>query len=51
MPKANSIPIPSNQIQTPKYFLHSTRLPNTPSLSPCGGRGEGEGGIVKGLND
>ncbi len=50
MPEANSIPVPSNLIQTQKYFLHSTRLPNTPSLSPCGGRGEGEGAIVKGLN-
>jgi len=50
MPEANSIPVPSNLIQTQKYFLHSTQLPNTPSLSPCGGRGEGEGAIVKALN-
>jgi hypothetical protein len=50
MPEANSIPAPSNRIQTQEYFLHSMRLPNTPSLSPCGGRGEGEGAIGKGLN-
>ena len=48
MPEANSIPIPSNLIQTQKYFLHPTRLSYPPSLSPCGGRGEGEGAIVKG---
>jgi len=50
MPEANSIPAASNPIQTQEYFLHSIRLPNTPSLSPCGGRGEGEGAIGKGLN-
>ena len=50
MPEANSIPAPSNLIQTQEYFLHSIRLPNTPSLSPCGGRGEGGGAIGKGLN-
>jgi integrase len=50
MPEANSAPTPSNLIQTQKYCLHSTRLPNTPSLSPRGGRGEGEGAIVKGSN-
>ena len=50
MPEANSIPIPSNLIQTQKYFLHSTRLFYSSPLSPCGGRGEGEGAIVKGLN-
>ena len=50
MPEANSIPVPSNLIQTQKYFLHSARLANTLSLSPCGGRGEGEGAIVKVLN-
>ena len=50
MPEANSIPIPSNLIQTQKYFLRSTRLSYPPSLSPCGGRGEGEGAIVKGSN-
>jgi hypothetical protein len=50
MPKANSIPVPSNLIQTQEYFLHSTRLSCPPSLSPCGGRGEGEGAIVKGSN-
>lgn len=31
-------------------FLKASRLPDTPSLSSCGGRGEGEGAIVKGLN-
>jgi hypothetical protein len=50
MPKANPIPVPSNLIQTQKYFSHSTRLSNPPSLSPCGGRGMGEGAIVKGSN-
>ncbi len=33
MPEANSIPVPSNLIQTQKYFLHPTRLSYPPSLS------------------
>ena len=49
MPEANSIPTPSNLIQTQKYFLHSTRLSYSPSLSPCGGRGEGGGGNCQGI--
>jgi hypothetical protein len=50
MAKANSIPVCSNLIQTQRYFLHPTRLSYPPFLSPCGGRGVGEGAIVKGSN-
>jgi hypothetical protein len=50
MPGANSVPIPSHLRQTQKYFPRTNRLPLTPFLSPCSGRGEGEGAIVKGLN-
>jgi hypothetical protein len=50
MPKANSIPVPSHLIQTQKYPLHSTRLSYPASPSPCGGRGENGGAILKGSN-
>jgi len=50
MPEANAIPVPSNLIQTQKYYFHFTRIPFIPSLSPRGGRGEGEGAFIKGFN-
>jgi hypothetical protein len=49
MPEANSMPVSPNLKQTQEYFLHSSGLALTPFLSPCGGRGEGEGVIVKRL--
>jgi len=45
MPEANSIPLSSNLIRTQEYFLHSNELSLTSFLFPCGGRGEGEGGM------